>query len=171
MQQTTLKEWGITRNQPEVPYLTYSIYEDINSNFAFYFSQIEEWGMMKYCATLQIYQDKLAPKKVYDSGPVWFLFNIFDETTAIYDWTFDKLVCLRQLISHGDNTYSCPFMIIDLSKLTYTLIHDDQMETLEKDPLASIRGIKTVIDKNTKEEKKIAEIINLENLKWVKLPA
>jgi len=171
MQRTTLKEWKIIREEPAKPYLMYSIYEGDNSEFAFYFSQIEEWGLMKYCTKLQIYTNKLSPEKVYDSGSVWFLFDIsnevnFTETGFIFDWTLEKLVCFRQLINKGNNNYSYPFIIINLSNLTYAVIDDKLLNTLKKDNSISVTGVKIVIDKNTKEENKVFENFKFEEIKW-----
>lgn len=166
MQKTTLEEWKIIREEPIKAYLTHSIYEGDNSEFAFYFSQIEEWSLMKYCSKLQIYQNKLSPKKIYDSESVWFL---FDETNFRYDWTLEKLVCFRQLTDDGNNNYSFPFIIINLFNLTYAKIDDDSLITLSKDDHDSITGTKILIDKSTKTEKNISEIFQFENMNWVPL--
>jgi hypothetical protein len=171
MQKTTLEEWKIIREEPVKPYLTHSIYEGDNSEFAFYFSQIEEWSLMKHCTKLQIYTHKSSPEKIYDSGSVWFLFDIFDETdltetSFIFDWTLEKLVCFRQLINKGNNNYSYPFIIINLSNLTYAAIDDNLLNTLKKDDSISVTGVKAVIDKDTKEEKKVFENFKFEEMKW-----
>jgi hypothetical protein len=169
MQKTTLEKWKIKREELAKPFLTHIIYEGDNADFAFYFSQIEEWSLMKYCTKLQIFHNKTAPEKIYDSGSVWFLFNTLDETDFIFDWTLEKLVCFRQLINKGNNNYSYPFIIIDLSHQTYAVIDDNLLETLRKDDPASITGIRTVIDKNTKEEKKVLKNFKLEELNWTTL--
>jgi len=173
MQKTTLEEWKIIRDEPVKPYLTHGIYEGNNSEFAFYFSQIEEWGLMKYCTKLQIYKHKSSPEKIYDSGSVWFLFDIFKEvdfteTSFIFDWTLEKLVCFRQLINKGNNNYSYPFIIINLSNLTYAAI-DDKLLMLKKEDSISFTGVQVVIDKDTNEEKKVFKKIKFEEMRWATL--
>ena len=165
MRKTNLNDWKIIREEPAKPYLTHSIYESDNCDFAFYFSQIEEWGLMKYCTKLQIYKDKSAPQKIYDSKSVWFL---FDTSDYIYDWTSEKLVCFVQLISKGNNKYSYPFIIINLDNLKYASLKDN-FETLTKNTDNTITGMETIIDNNTKTEKKRIENIKLDELKWMPL--
>ena len=173
MQKTTLEKWKIIREEPAKPYLTHSIYEGDNLEFAFYFSQIEEWGLMKFCTKLQIYRHKLSPEKIYDSGSVWFLFDIFNEadfteTGFIFDWTLENLVGFRQLSNKGNNNYSYPFIIIDLSNLTYAAI-DDKLLTLKKDDSISVTGIRVEIDKDTNEEKKVFKNFKFEEMRWLTL--
>jgi hypothetical protein len=174
MRKTTLEGWGITREEPPKPFLTYCIYEGENPDFAFYFSQIEEWGILKFCTKIQIYRNKQAPEKIYDSKSNWFLFDPFnendsEETNFVFDWTLENLVCFRQLINKGDRKYYYPFIIINLSNLEYTSVEGTSFQTLRKDNSSSITGVKTEIDKNTNEEKKIFENIKLEELEWISL--
>ncbi|HVV55488.1 MAG TPA: hypothetical protein VHC47_09195 [Mucilaginibacter sp.] len=169
MQKTTFEKWKIKREEPVKPYLTYSIYEGDNPDFAFYFSQIEEWGILKFCTKLQIFKNKTAPERIYDSKSVWFLFDSSEPMDFILDWTFEKLVCFRQLINKGNNHYSYPFVIINLSSLTYAVIDDDSLKTLRREDANSITGIKTTIDKITKDEKEVFENFRLDELEWVSL--
>lgn len=169
MRKTTLEEWKIIREEAPKPYLTHSIYEGENPDFAFYFSQIEEWGLSKYCTKLQIYRNKSTPEKIYDSGHAWFLFNIFNETSFIFDWTIENLVCFRQLINKGNNYYSYPFIIINLSNLTYAAIDDNLLNSLKKNDSSSVTGMKILVDKNTREEKKVFENFKFEGMNWAKL--
>ncbi len=165
MRKTNLDDWKIIREEPAKPFLTHSIYESDNSTFAFYFSQIEEWSLMKYCTKLQIYKDKSVPKKIYDSKSVWFLFDI---SNYIYDWTSEKLVCFIQLINKGNNKYSYPYIIINLDNLKYALLKDN-FEKLQKSDNNTIIGIETIIDNSTKTEKKRLKNIKLDELKWMPL--
>ena len=139
MRETTLSEWKIIRQEADKPWLTHCIYENDNSHYAFYFSQIEEWSLMKYCTKLEIFEDKSNPKKIYDSGSIWYMFNPFNVTDFVFDWTKDDLVCFRRLINEGQNKYSYPFVVMNLASRQYTTINDklianaqDVMERLMK---------------------------------------
>ena len=145
--------------------MTHNICETDNYDFAFYFSQIEEWSLMKYCTKLQIYKDKLAPQKIYDSKSVWFLYEMDD---YIYDWTAEKLICLRQLINKGNNKYNYPFIIINLENLNFASLKHN-FEVLIKNNDNTITGTETIIDTNSKTEVKRIEKFNLDELKWMPL--
>ncbi len=164
MQRTTLEDWKFTHEIQNKPYLTNSIFEGNNPEFAFFFSQIEEWGLMKYCTKLQIYQNKLSPHKIYDSGNVWFLCDLFDETSFTYDWTLDGFVCFRQLINKGSSKYSYPFIIFNLSNLTYASIDGNSFQTLRKDSGHSFTAIGVEGDKDT-----LCVNFDFEELTWTKL--
>ena len=169
MKKTSLEDWKIVREEPTMPFLTHCIYETENSNFAFFFSQIEEWSLMKYCTHLQIYKDKEAPKKIYDSKSVWFLFNIFsEELDYIYDWTSDMLICFRQLINHGQNKYTYPYIIINLGNFKFTAIRDKLFTSLVRDGNI-ITSTETIIDKENKTEKKVVEQYKLDEMEWLPL--
>jgi hypothetical protein len=157
MRETNLADWGIFRKEPDKAWLTYKIYESDSSDFAFYFYNIGEWGLMKYASKLQILKDKSTPKVIYDSEKIRFLFNVFDEKDFIYDWTPQGLICLRQLIPLGHNKYSYPFMVINLVSVSYAIIEDTEIKTLEK-TTASIINITYTTD--------LTGELNLNDLKW-----
>ena len=144
MRKAKLLEWKIVGDEAEKPWLTHCIYESDNGDFAFYFSQIEEWSLMKYCSKLQIFKDKSDPRKIYDSKALWYLFNIFNETDFIFDWTYDGLVCFRRLINEGKNKYSYPYVIMNLTTESYILIDGQANKT----------------------EEQLKSLLNDDNIKW-----
>ena len=168
MKETNLNDWKIIRNEPYELGQTDFIYESDDSAFAFYFSQDVEWSIMKYCAKLQIYKNKGNPIKIYDSKSAWFLFN-FNITDFIYDWTTEKIICFRQLINHGSNNYSYPFVVINLETLTYSVIKDKLFAKPTYNNVSTISMTETIINPITKSEKIVTEQFHFNQMKWVPL--
>jgi len=121
MKETNLEEWHLTRQGFEET-SNYSIYENDDQDIAVYCSQIEEWGILKFCTKIQIIKNKSTPQKIFDGDPAWFLFY---DLGFIYDWTVNNLIGLRLLKNTDGSKFSFPFIVINYTQLSYTIIHGD----------------------------------------------
>ena len=162
MLKTSLEEWNIDRKEPVKDFLTYTIFESDNGDYAFYFYQIEEWSIYKYCSKLKIYSNKIAPRIIFDSKSVWFLYYLENDDKSLLDWSQEKLISLRQLKKAGQNQYLFPFIILNLSNFTYAEIVDDSLQTLKKN-YDSVIGIGGEFDKIVNSEK----VFELARLRWM----
>lgn len=141
MRKTSPKDWKIpvSNSMYDAPYFV--VYESNDERFAFYFSNIGEWGLLKYCSNLEIFKNKNSPEKIYDSGKFAFLFNPFNEVDFIFDWSNENLLCIRQLINKGNNQYSYPFTIINLEQLVYTYIPPEDFAECLKYETNRLQGL------------------------------
>jgi hypothetical protein len=113
MKRAELEEWGIIRTAKKENYLTHLLFESGNGKYAFYFSQIEEWSLLKYCTKLEIFENKNSPIKIFDNNSPWFLYDEYIPE-LFYDWSDFGFLCLTQLLQPEPNVWCYPIILIDL---------------------------------------------------------
>jgi hypothetical protein len=186
MRRVPLEDWKIKDKESPKNYLTKCVFESDNSKYAFYFTNIVEWSIYKYKASLTIYKDKTKPVEIFKSNPVVFLIDIFglnknyatEKQRYIYDWTDINLLCLRQLINHGNNKYSYPLIVLNFEKLEFSVIEDDTA-SIERTDYSKIfkitkqkRNFKMYYDANkgwidASEYDKVSECLKYNDFKWM----
>ena len=125
MKKTTFENWKVVPNNNIELSLPYHLFETESSEYVLFFKEIEEWGLLKYWAGLEIYKNKESPVKIYDSNSVGFIINLFDnQDNYIFDLSINKLVFLRQISFIGPNKYEFPYVLINLENLTFTKLND-----------------------------------------------
>jgi hypothetical protein len=143
MKRVDLKEWGIIRNTKNERSSLDTVFECESGDYAFYFYGIEEYGILKFYASLRIYRNKIAPEIIFDNNAFCFVYNSFNEIMYIEDWSSDGYVCLVELLTDNNTpNYPYAYFIIDLKRLKYASINGNYVEII-KDEGDSVSCIRT----------------------------
>ena len=169
MVETTLEDWKIKSIERIERYLTYSVLESNDHRVACYFDRIGEWSLMKYCSSLQIFINKQNPVKIFDVKLMYFLFNHFNQSNFIWDWTDRGFIAFRQLINEGNNNYSYPFVIINFETLLFTKLVDNYAVDLVLNSDNTITCIAGDTANQIDHTGVVIEPISLASLKWDRL--
>jgi hypothetical protein len=161
-----LSDWEIKREIVDFPAdgITHTLWETNNEEFGFYFYLIDEYGLMKNLAKLQILRNKKDPKMIYDSKRVNFTYNPYQELFTEYDWTDKGFLVLRQVLNGG---YKLPVIIINLYESKFISFDKFYVKLNLENRILTIE--ETVVSKIFKKEEIIVEKIDLDKTDWLSL--
>jgi len=119
-----LYDWKILREYKSFSGegLSYELWETCNEKYAFYLIRIGEWGQMKFCFNLQIFENKFNPKLIFDGGDK--IFNYSNEEISFTHWDLinGNYLIIWQILYDGFNGQ---IVIINLSEKLFCTILDD----------------------------------------------
>ena len=144
----------------------YDFYETDDGKYVVFFSQIDEYGMMKFVSPVQIWTDKLNPKKMFQSQKLNFEFQY--SRSCYYLDKSDIIVlltpCLRQ------NQFDLLYVLLDLTKGQFAIINSPNfdLKEIDKFKVQLTLNFRYSYDQVTKDKisKDDGLNINLSELTW-----
>lgn len=144
----------------------FEFFETEDGKYCIYFSSIEEYGMMKYVSSVQIWTNRQNPKILFQSKKIKFEFQY--SRSCYYLDKSDIIVlltpCLRQ------NTYDLFYVLLDLAKAQFSIINapNFDLNEIDKFEVKLVLNFRYSYDQLTKDKISKGEDsnINLNQLAW-----
>ncbi|MCC6724703.1 MAG: hypothetical protein IT258_09345 [Saprospiraceae bacterium] len=144
----------------------YDFFETEDGRYGIYFSEIVEYGMMKFVSPIQIWTDKQNPKKIFQSKKIKFEFQY--SRSCYYLEKSDIIVLLTPC--HRQNQYALLYVLLDLTKGQFALINSPNFDLKEigKFKVQLTLNFRYSYDQVTKDKisKDNGSNINLSELNW-----
>lgn len=144
----------------------YDFFETEDEKYGVYFSQIDEYGMMKFVSPVQIWTDKQNPKNLFQSNKLKFEFQY--SRSCYYLDKSDIIVLLTPCLRK--NQYDLLYVLLDLTKGQFAILNSPNFDLKEIDSFKvqlalNFRYSYDQVTKN-KISKDDSSNINLRKLTW-----
>jgi hypothetical protein len=133
------------------------------------FSNIDEYGMLKFLSPIEIWKNKTNPIKIFENKKILFEYQY--DRSCYFLKKSNLIVLLLWFYEPVNNSYKIPYILFDFNKNLFAILNYSNFDLIEKD--ASTIELKINFrwpyNEETQKifEKNNKKIINLNQIKWL----
>ena len=144
----------------------YDFYETNDGKYGIYFSNIDEYGGMKFSSPVQIWANKQQPKLLFQSKKIKFEFQ---QARSCYYLEKSNIIVLLTPCSRN-NDYDLLYILLDLKNNKFAVINapNFDLEEIDKNEIRYVLNFRYSYDEETKDKisKEDGETFYLNESTW-----